>query len=149
MIKLITGTVCVLVGGLFVFALSTSPASQTAAGDQVTGNRVVDKPKTKQASTDGFMKQKLKHSSAIIGGLATDDFKAIGDGAEALMLLSQEADWNALKTPTYLKMSDEFRSSAKRLRRNADEKNLDGATLAFFEVTLNCVRCHKYVRAQK
>ena len=36
--------------------------------------------------------------------------------------------------------------SAERLRDAANEKNIDGSTLEFFDVTLNCVRCHKYVR---
>jgi hypothetical protein len=43
-------------------------------------------------------------------------------------------------------MSSEFRGSAQRLRDHAKEKNVDAATLSYFEVTLNCVRCHKYVR---
>lgn len=135
MIKSIVGISCLLVGGVVLFANSAAHFEQ--------------EPETTQSKTDGFMKQKLKHTTAIVEGLATDDLKEIADGAEALMLLSQEADWNAIKTPAYLKMSNEFRSSAKRLRRSAEEKNLDGATLAFFEVTLNCVRCHKYVRSQR
>lgn len=132
------------------FALAwTAQAMQEMAADNVrkidTSKRVTSQP----VATDGFMKQKLKHSTSIVEGLATDDLKKIGIAAEKLLLLSHEADWNALKTPAYLKMSDEFRSSVKRLRKNADDKNLDGATLAYFEVTINCVRCHKHVRANQ
>jgi hypothetical protein len=30
--------------------------------------------------------------------------------------------------------------------RKAKDKNIDGATLAYLRLTMNCVNCHKYVR---
>ena len=92
------------------------------------------------------MARKLEASRDIMAGLAMEDFGKISRSAQDLMLLSHEADWNVLQTEPYLRMSSEFRSSAERLRDNAKAENLDGATLSFFEVTLNCIRCHKYVR---
>ena len=65
------------------------------------------------------------------------------------MLLSHEADWNVFTSKEYLQMSSDFRSSAERLRDSAKAKNIDGATLSYFEVTLSCVRCHKYIRKDK
>ena len=97
-------------------------------------------------NTAPFMQRKLDDSREVVAGLATEDFQKIGKSAQDMMLLSHEADWNVFQTPEYLRMSSEFRGSAERLRDNANERNLDGATLAYFEVTLNCVRCHKYVR---
>lgn len=94
-----------------------------------------------------FMQRKLDDSRNIISGLALEDYELISKSAQDLMVLSQEADWKVLTTPEYLKMSSEFRDAAQRLRDNATDKNVDGATLAYFEVTLSCVRCHKYVRA--
>lgn len=99
-----------------------------------------------QEDTVPFMQQKLNSSRDIVSGLALEDFDMIAKSAQDLMLLSHEADWNVLTTPEYLKMSADFRDSAERLRDSASEKNLDGSTLAYFEVTLNCVRCHKYIR---
>jgi cytochrome c556 len=93
-----------------------------------------------------FMQRKLDDAREIVSGLAMEDFQKIGKASQDMMLLSHEADWNVFQTPEYLHMSSEFRSSAERLRDNANANNLDGATLAYFEVTLNCVRCHKYVR---
>lgn len=95
-----------------------------------------------------FMQRKLDDSRDIVSGLALEDFETIGKSAQDLMLLSQEADWQVLTTPEYLKMSGEFRDAAERLRDCAKDKNIDGATLAYFEVTLSCVRCHKHVREQ-
>ena len=93
-----------------------------------------------------FMARKLDGSRNIIAGLSTENFDLISQSAQDLMLLSHEADWNVIQTKPYLRMSSDFRASAERLRDSANENNLDGATLAYFEVTLNCVRCHKYIR---
>jgi len=95
------------------------------------------------------MQQKLTSSRDIVKGLAIEDFDLLSKSGQDLLLLSHEADWNVFQTQDYLSLSREFRGSAQRLRDSANEKNLDGATLAYFEVTLNCVRCHKYLRQNK
>lgn len=105
----------------------------------------VDEPQIK-ADAKAFMRAKLEHTKDIVEGLALENFGAIGDHADKLMLLSLETNWKTFQTEEYLDLSEEFRDSADRLRTAAREKNLDGSTLAYFEVTLNCVRCHKYVR---
>jgi len=99
-----------------------------------------------QKDTTPFMQRKLDHSRDIVSGLAQENFPLITKRAQDLMLLSHETDWKVMTTPEYLRMSADFRGSAGRLRDSADAKNIDGATLAFFEVTLSCVRCHKYIR---
>ena len=103
----------------------------------------------KQKNTTKFMIQKLDESREIVEGLATENYDQIAKSAQDLILLSHETDWNVIQSEAYLEMSDEFRESAGRLRKSAEEKSLDGATLAYFEVTLNCVRCHKYVRKSR
>ena len=94
-------------------------------------------------NTAPFMQRKLDDAGEILAGLATEDFQKIGKASQDMMVLSHEADWNVFQTPEYLRMSSEFRSSAERLRDVANESNLDGATLAYFEVTLNCPSCHQ------
>ena len=34
----------------------------------------------------------------------------------------------------------------QELVKNAKEQNIDGATLAYLKLTMNCVQCHKFVR---
>lgn len=99
-----------------------------------------------QKDAKGFMQRKLDDSREIVSGLAREDYDLISKSAQDLMLLSHESEWNVFQSDSYIRMSREFRGSAERLRDTANQKNLDGATLAYFEVTLNCVRCHKYVR---
>jgi hypothetical protein len=94
----------------------------------------------------GFMAQKLGHSKQVVSGLALENFDAIEQSADKLIQISYESNWKTFQSEEYLDLSEEFRGSASRLKKAAREKNLDGSTLAYFEVTMNCVRCHKYVR---
>ncbi len=93
-----------------------------------------------------IMQAKVRHAKSLVEGLALENHETVAVAAQGMMTLSQESAWRVVQTPEYLSLSDEFRSSAERLRNAANEKNIDLATLAYFEVTLNCVRCHKYLR---
>ena len=97
-------------------------------------------------STSDFLKVELDMTREIVGGLAMADFTKIAKGAEKLKKLSLESGGNVLTTLDYLPLSAEFRGSTDRLRQAAAAKNIDGTTLVYFEVTLNCVRCHDYLR---
>lgn len=96
--------------------------------------------------TSTFMTRKLDSARNIVSGLAMEDFELIAKSAQDLKLLSLESQWELYQTIEYVRMSQEFRDSSGRLQDAAHAKNLDGATLAYFEVTLSCVRCHKYIR---
>lgn len=96
--------------------------------------------------TSQFMSRKLDAAKNIVSGLALEDYEMITKNAQDLALLSMESQWKVFQTAEYIRMSDEFRESSKRLREAGRSENVDGAMLAYFEVTLNCVRCHKYIR---
>jgi hypothetical protein len=53
-----------------------------------------------------------------------------------------QAAFQLMETPEYLRHGKEFRRHAEALRQAAQTKNLDGATLAYVQLTLNCVNCH-------
>jgi hypothetical protein len=93
-----------------------------------------------------IMQQKLKHSQAVLEGLAMKDFKKISKSADELLFLTQEEEWKVLRTPDYVNYSNEFRRNVQALRKNAKDENLDACALSYVEMTLSCVRCHKYVR---
>jgi len=94
----------------------------------------------------GFMRAKLAHSQDVLEGLSLEDFDLIGKGAQELSLVSQDSSWQVLQTEDYARQSAEFRRSCDTLRKAAQEENLDGALLAWMEVTMKCVQCHRYVR---
>ncbi len=114
-------------------ALLVSPwagSSRTAAQDKVA--KLMDK--------------KLKHSQQLLTGLALNDFKKIERNADELIEISRQAEWRAFKTPQYEVYSNDFRRVAAEMVENARKKNLDGAALNYVDMTLTCVKCHKYVR---
>lgn len=96
-----------------------------------------------------FMRAKLGHSQDVLEGLALEDFDKIARGAQELALASQASSWQVLQTEDYARQSAEFRRSCDSLRTAAKAGNLDGAALAWMEVTMKCVQCHKYVRGQQ
>ena len=92
------------------------------------------------------MTDKLDNSKALLEGMALADFKKISSSAERLIQLSKTAEWFVHKTPRYELHSNEFRRAAENIVQKATEKNLDGVTLAYFDLTMSCVRCHEHVR---
>lgn len=93
-----------------------------------------------------FMRAKLGHSQKILEGLTTDNFEVISKNAQDLSLLSLAASWQVLQTQDYMEQSREFRRAADALKDAAKKKNLDAAALAYMDVTMKCITCHKYVR---
>jgi hypothetical protein len=95
---------------------------------------------------DALMQRKLKHAQKVLEGLAINDFDKIGDNAQELMKISQLNEWKVVKTPRYATYSNEFQENVEKLIKSAKDKNLDGATLAYVEMTTTCIKCHKHVR---
>ena len=93
-----------------------------------------------------LMANKLQASQKLLEAIATADFKKVTEQADQLTQLANQAEWMAYKTPKYELHSNEFRRAAETISRKAKEKNLDGVTLAYMDLTMSCVRCHQYVR---
>ena len=92
------------------------------------------------------MTQKLQSSQHLLEALALADFKKMKASAEKLLELTNTEEWLAIKTRQYAVHTNEFRSDLEKMLKKTKEKNLDGAALAYVELTLTCVRCHQYVR---
>jgi hypothetical protein len=92
------------------------------------------------------MKKKLTFSQKVLEGIALNDFDTIAKNANELILISQKAEWLVLKTPDYTLHSNDFRRSAETMVTQAKNKNIDAVALAYVEMTLTCVKCHKHVR---
>ena len=106
-------------------------------------------PAVKTDDVGPFMRAKLSHSQDVLEGLALEDYEMIARGAQELSLASQASSWQVLQTEDYARQSAEFRRSCDTLRKAAKDHNLDGAALAWMDVTMKCVQCHRYVRDQK
>jgi hypothetical protein len=109
--------------------------------------RMPDKTSDKELAE--LMKRKLENAQKVLEGIALNDFDGISKHADELILISKQAEWRVRKTPRYETYSNEFRRSAAELVDNAKQKNLDGAALAYVDLTLTCVKCHKDVRESR
>jgi cytochrome c556 len=93
-----------------------------------------------------LMIEKLQTSQKLLEAIAKGDFKQIGQHADRLSQIANQTEWMANKTPRYQLHSNEFRRAAETMAQKAKEKNLDGVTLAYMDMTMSCVRCHQYTR---
>jgi hypothetical protein len=103
-----------------------------------------DKPEPKKVSE--LMRKKLENAQKVLEGITLNDFKMIERHADELIQISKAVEWRVIKTPQYEIHSNEFRRVADSLAQAGKDKNTDGAALAYVELTLTCVKCHKYVR---
>jgi len=92
---------------------------------------------------------KLEASTQVLEGLTTENFPLISQGAERLKKMSTEERWRVRHDPLYREYSAEFAQHVERLLEKAKAHNIDGATLAWVECTMSCVRCHNHVRGIK
>jgi hypothetical protein len=96
-----------------------------------------------------LMRAKLIHCQKVLEALTVEDYPAMAKHARQLKLLSQDASWEVFRGIEYEQQSVVFRRTTDALSASAEARNLDGATLAYVQLTMSCVNCHKYVRSQK
>jgi len=98
------------------------------------------------AKTSTFMRLKLEPMKGVLEGIALADFAMITKNAGTIRNLMLDEGWMVKQTEDYRRQSDEFRKVVDQLRVAADAKNIDGATLAYVQMTLRCVQCHQSLR---
>jgi hypothetical protein len=124
-----------LAGASLPSGLGDEPRKGKSNEEKVTDKKVAE-----------LMKSKLKHSQKVLEGVAVGDFEEIAANAEELIAISKQAEWLVSKSPQYELRSNEFRRTAEQLIKDARAKNLDAAALDYVELTMTCVKCHKYGR---
>jgi cytochrome c556 len=111
-----------------------------------------DDKKPAPPTKEKWMKQKLRLSQDILAGLTEADFDRIANGAVALNISNYLENWVAKGKPRHdeyeLQLAN-FEFYNRELIRQAQDKNIDGATLAYHLMTASCVQCHKIVRDVK
>lgn len=99
-----------------------------------------------QAPNAGFMRLKMDPAKKILEGIALGDFQMIRTSSEQMRKLALDADWMVMQTEEYHRHSQDYQSSLNLLSRMCDESDLDGVTLAYMQMTMRCVACHKMIR---
>jgi cytochrome c556 len=109
-----------------------------------------DEPVQKVEKDKNFwMKQKLSYSQSIFAALAAGDFDSLSDSAEKLITLNKVEEFVKHRNLKYKAQLEIFQFATEELARQAEKKNVEGAALAFHQLTLSCVNCHKLLRDDK
>ncbi len=95
------------------------------------------------------MRFKLDYAQKVMEGIALEDYELITFNAARLKALGQSADWRHRQTAEYQRHTGEFVRHAEALARAGERKNLDAATIAYFQLTMSCVQCHRYLRGSE
>lgn len=96
-----------------------------------------------------WMKKKLEYSQNILAGIATGDFEKIVQNGESMRHLNVIEGFIRGRTPGYRTQLAIFQDSADEIVRQAKKDNVEGAALAFTQLTISCVNCHKHLRESK
>jgi hypothetical protein len=85
-----------------------------------------------------WMQKKLEYSGEIL--------EALAKSARSMSALTQMERWVRSSLPEYRSQLRIFTNANEQLIRAADDHQLDAAALAYVQLTLSCVNCHKVVR---
>lgn len=120
------------------------PAQKDAAK---TPQKQDDKSTPARKGISVFMRMKLEASQKVLAGLALEDFELIQEGAEKLEEMSAAEKWRVTKDPFYREHSVDFQRLAQRLVKNGKDGKLEASALTWIEMTMKCIECHKWSRA--
>jgi hypothetical protein len=126
---------------LALMFLVSSQAVFAQQSDQRTESRSEKQP-------SGWMKLKLDYSQKILVGLAKADFDQIVQSADAMRSLTTIEGFVRGRVPGYATQLEIFKDANTELIKQAKRDNVEGAALAFTQVTLSCVNCHKKLREE-
>lgn len=110
-----------------------------------------DEPADDDASDEvrTLMRQKLEHAQKILEGTTSEDYELVLKHAAELRNLTGEKEWKVLPTVEYNQLSMEFLRAVDSLESAAKVKEQDGVDLAYLNLTMKCMYCHKYVRTTR
>lgn len=118
-------------------AVASEPADAAPAGGGQPG-----------AAPSLWMTVKLEKSESLLGALARGDFATMASDAQTLATLNEAEGFVRRRNPSYRTQLRIFQYAVEELRRQAMRENLEGAALAFNQLTLSCVHCHRDLRDQ-
>lgn len=131
-----TKTMALCVGtSLLTLCLVGSPQRISTAQEPIT-----------TPSKAGIMRMKLEPAKKILEGIALGDFQTVRKNTEQIRLLTLDESWMLVQTEKYREHTKNFERSLNLLNRLCDEKDIEGVTLAYMQVTMRCVECHQALR---
>src|SRR3989442_10028269 len=95
------------------------------------------------------MKFKLHYAQGVLEGIATENYSLIATNAEQLAKLTHQVSWRIRHAPEYERITADFRRTTTALAKAGKDENVDAATVAYFQMTVSYVTCHKYLKGRE
>lgn len=144
-----TALTCLLLLGMTAAVSRTQPPVRTqpqTSPAPPAAPALSDDEKVPPSPLARFMRKKLGASNLILEGLCVDNMRKIDQGVNQLLDMSDEERWRVSNDVLYLNHSRAFRRAVLTLKEKAAAASNDGVALAWIDVTMNCIRCHAWVR---
>lgn len=106
------------------------------------------KGSTSEKESTKVMADKLRHTHELITSLAREDYKSLEKSAKSLGKTAH-LQWVAEPSPEYRSQLQVFWTTLEGIESGARRKNIEEATLAYMQMTLSCVRCHRVIRQKR
>lgn len=100
-------------------------------------------------TTPTLMKAKAGYAHRLLDAVVIEDFDVIQDQAFRLKAVAETADWRGSDSPEFVRETDAFIRATERLYQAAKAENGDDAALAYMDVTLSCLHCHRHLRQSR
>lgn len=98
---------------------------------------------------DALMEAKSRYAHALLDALVREDFGAMRDQALRLKAVAGTADWKASESAAYVRLSDAFVAATNDLAGAARAGDGNAAALAYMDLTMKCVQCHRLLRSDE
>lgn len=126
-----------------VFALVLSLGSFMTSLSAPRANAAEGKTNTLQV----LMRQKLESVHGVLDALALEDYAKIEHYAVLLSEVGKATTWQKASDPDFMRHAKNFQASATFLAEQAHKKNLEGVSMGYIRVVMDCLSCHNSVRA--
>ena len=114
--------------------------------------RAQETPPTKKVTPEqdvsAVMEEKLRYSHKLLDSLAREDYPELEIAAQELRRIARE-QWAANPSDEYKTQLQVFWTTLEGIESGAQRKEIDEATLAYMQMTLSCVKCHKLIRREQ
>ena len=118
-------------------------------GAQAEPPKTEGKPEvTKEKPMSFWMSQKLDYAKQILESLTSGDFDSLAQAAEKMQFVGKIEGFVRNRNPDYATQLRMFELANQELVRQAERRNIEGATLAFNQLTSSCVACHVQIREE-
>ena len=123
-------------------------------GGPIRGQKIVEEPAVEPFPIDEqepfnlWMDVKLKKSQDIFAAMTKADFERIIQDTKQLRTLNELEGFVRKSVPGYVTQLKAFQFAVDEIEKQAKQKNIEGVTLGFQQLTMSCVHCHNNLRSE-